>query len=97
MEKDEDYLRTVANLGAAVEGMVKQNNVIDIYEEYFTGITADHSAEVWAGQPCNVLIQDLFRNHTLLFPSHEVCFVFLNNCTHFCCLISVSRCPVSRL
>ncbi|GAX76954.1 hypothetical protein CEUSTIGMA_g4401.t1 [Chlamydomonas eustigma] len=46
VEKDEDYIRTVAGLGASVEDLVKQNNVVDIYEEYFTGITADHSAEV---------------------------------------------------
>lgn len=46
VEKDEDYIRTVANLGAAVEGLVKQNNVVDIYQEYFTGVMTDHSAEV---------------------------------------------------
>ena len=46
VEKDEDYIRTVAHLGASVEDLVKQNNVVDIYEEYFTGVTTDHSAEV---------------------------------------------------
>ena len=46
VEKDEDYIRTVSHLGASVEDLVKQNNVVDIYEEYFTGITTDHSAEV---------------------------------------------------
>mmetsp|Transcript_37152 Transcript_37152/g.82649 ORF Transcript_37152/g.82649 Transcript_37152/m.82649 type:complete len:561 (+) Transcript_37152:351-2033(+) len=46
VEKDEDYIRTVAALGASVEELVKQNNAVDIYEEYFTGVTSDHSAEV---------------------------------------------------
>lgn len=46
VEKDEDYIKTVVTLGSAIEDLVKQNNVVDIYEEYFTGITTDHSAEV---------------------------------------------------
>ena len=37
MEKDEDYIRTVVRLGAVVEDLVKQNNAIDIYEQYFEG------------------------------------------------------------
>lgn len=28
-----------------VEGLIKQNNAIDIYEEYFAGEQADHSSE----------------------------------------------------
>ena len=36
-EKDEEFVRTLAALGAAVEGLIKQNNAIDIYEEYFAG------------------------------------------------------------
>ncbi len=46
VEKDEDYVRTVAMLGGEVEELVKQNNAVDIYQEYFVGVTADHSAEV---------------------------------------------------
>jgi hypothetical protein len=46
VDKDEDYIRTVAQLGVAVEDLVKQNNVVDIYEEFFTGVATDHSAEV---------------------------------------------------
>jgi dynein intermediate chain 2 len=45
VEKDEEFVRTLASLGAAVEGLIKQNNAIDIYEEYFAGIATDHSAE----------------------------------------------------
>lgn len=46
VEKDEDYIKTVLTLGAAVEELIKQNNSVDIYQEYFTGVTQDHSAEV---------------------------------------------------
>jgi dynein intermediate chain 2 len=48
VEKDEDYIRTVASLGGKLEELVKQNNSIDIYQQYFQGIALDHSAEV----PC---------------------------------------------
>lgn len=37
VEKDEDYIRTVVRLGGVVESLIKQNNAIDIYEEYFAG------------------------------------------------------------
>ncbi|WIA16722.1 hypothetical protein OEZ85_013376 [Tetradesmus obliquus] len=45
VEKDEDYICTVVQLGASIETLVKQNNAIDIYQEYFAGFAADHSAE----------------------------------------------------
>lgn len=44
-EKDEDYIRAITNLGAQVEELIKQNNAIDIYEEYYDGAVMDHSAE----------------------------------------------------
>jgi hypothetical protein len=37
VEKDEDYITQVVRLGAVLEELVKQNNAIDIYEEYFAG------------------------------------------------------------
>lgn len=46
VEKDEDYIKTVSALSTAVEELVKQNNAVDIYQEYFTGSMEDHSAEV---------------------------------------------------
>eukprot|EP00775_Hariotina_reticulata_P002074 gene2074-2393_t len=46
VEKDEDYIRTVLQLGASIENLIKQNNAIDIYEQYFSGFTTDHSTEV---------------------------------------------------
>lgn len=47
VEKDEDYIRTVVRLGAVVEDLVKQNNAIDIYEQYFTGRPVHTHAGVW--------------------------------------------------
>mmetsp|Transcript_22165 Transcript_22165/g.68973 ORF Transcript_22165/g.68973 Transcript_22165/m.68973 type:complete len:575 (-) Transcript_22165:73-1797(-) len=44
-EKDEDYVKAITTLGASVEELIKQNNAIDIYEEYFNGAVADHSSE----------------------------------------------------
>ncbi|NWU95710.1 DNAI2 protein, partial [Upupa epops] len=35
VEKDENYITTIAHLGTLMEHCVKQNNAIDIYEEYF--------------------------------------------------------------
>ncbi|NXH66654.1 DNAI2 protein, partial [Hydrobates tethys] len=34
-EKDENYVNTITHLGTLMEHCVKQNNAIDIYEEYF--------------------------------------------------------------
>jgi len=44
-EKDEDYRSAVKALGPIVSRCMKQNNTIDIYEEYFSGNTVDHSSE----------------------------------------------------
>ena len=48
VETDEAYVASVVALGAEVEDLVRQNNAVDIYEEYFAGTQADHSSE----QPC---------------------------------------------
>eukprot|EP00898_Chlorokybus_atmophyticus_P005110 jgi/Chlat1/55/ChrspC238811S00930 len=45
VEKDEEYIKTIVKLGVQVEELVRQNNAIDIYEEYFKGAAADHSSE----------------------------------------------------
>jgi len=45
VEKDEEYIRQVRALGDAVEGDIKQNYAIDIYQEYFSGDYADHASE----------------------------------------------------
>lgn len=44
-EKDEEYRASVKALGPIVARCIKQNNTIDIYEEYFQGNTVDHSSE----------------------------------------------------
>lgn len=44
-EKDEDYKSAVKQLGPLIGRCMKQNNTIDIYEEYFEGDTSDHSGE----------------------------------------------------
>ena len=36
-EKDEDYKSAVKALGPVISRCMKQNNTIDIYEEYFEG------------------------------------------------------------
>jgi len=35
IEKDEEYIKSIKTLGDAMEQCIKQNNAIDIYEEYF--------------------------------------------------------------
>jgi len=44
-EKDEDYKSAVKALGPVISRCMKQNNTIDIYEEYFEGDQSDHSGE----------------------------------------------------
>ena len=46
VEKDEDYVNTVVNLGARVEARAMQNNAIDIYRRYFSSDLTDIVAEV---------------------------------------------------
>ncbi|KAK9868043.1 hypothetical protein WJX84_000850 [Apatococcus fuscideae] len=45
VEKDEEYIKAVAALGTSMEELVKANNAIDIYEEYFSGRNLDYSTE----------------------------------------------------
>eukprot|EP00891_Asterochloris_glomerata_P005483 jgi/Astpho2/5483/fgenesh1_pm.00078_%23_1_t len=45
VEKDEEYIKSIAALGGKVEELVKANNAIDIYQEYFSGRVLDHSTE----------------------------------------------------
>lgn len=37
MEKDEGYIRAIMALSSVAERIVKENNAIDIYEEYWEG------------------------------------------------------------
>ncbi|KAG8468793.1 hypothetical protein KFE25_007311 [Diacronema lutheri] len=54
VEKDEEYIREVKALADVVEHHIKQNNAIDIYEEYFTGEHADHSSEAPSAKTLSV-------------------------------------------
>lgn len=44
-EKDEEYKSSVKYLGPIVAKCMRQNNTIDIYQEYFDGNDIDHSSE----------------------------------------------------
>jgi dynein intermediate chain 2 len=44
-EKDEEYKGAVKLLGPVITKCMKQNNTIEIFEEYFEGNTTDHSSE----------------------------------------------------
>ena len=48
VEKDEEYIKSVTALGAVIEDLVKANNAVDIYEEYFAGKVC-----TWANQHSN--------------------------------------------
>lgn len=43
VEKDEEYIKTVVSLGSVMENLVKQNNAIDIYEDFFQVRSADRN------------------------------------------------------
>ena len=51
VEKDEDYINTVAALGARAEARAMQNNAIDIYQRYYTFDSTDIVAEVRTWRP----------------------------------------------
>jgi dynein intermediate chain 2 len=42
VEKDENYGKTIHILGERVEQIIRQNNAIDIYEEYFSEKSQTH-------------------------------------------------------
>ena len=44
-----------SGLGGVVEELVKQNNALDIYEEYFAGIDGQHSSEPPSARTLTVL------------------------------------------
>ena len=62
-EKDEEYIKTIKVLGESLEHMLRQNNAIDIYEEYFTGDAVDHS-----GEPPSAKTLTVFRDPS---PTHK--------------------------
>lgn len=54
VEKEENYMNTIINLGNSVEHVIKQNNAIDIYELYFNEMNAEQVDEVPSAKTINV-------------------------------------------
>ncbi|XP_074647572.1 dynein intermediate chain 3, ciliary-like isoform X2 [Tubulanus polymorphus] len=54
VEKDEVYINTIQQLGGVMEHCIRQNNAIDIYEEYFDDIESDLSEEQPSAKTINV-------------------------------------------
>ncbi|XP_065826418.1 dynein axonemal intermediate chain 2-like isoform X2 [Oscarella lobularis] len=54
VEKDEYYMQMIQKLGDTMEHCIKQNNAVDIYEEYFQGINTVVSNEPPEAKTINV-------------------------------------------
>ena len=54
VEKDDEYVRTIKSLSEVMEHCIKQNNAIDIYEEYFTHEVEDIVVEAPTAKTLNV-------------------------------------------
>ncbi|KAI9199587.1 WD40-repeat-containing domain protein [Polychytrium aggregatum] len=54
IEKDEEYIRAVQALGLSMEHCIKQNNAIDIYEEYFAEMPDTSVIEAPTAKSLNV-------------------------------------------
>jgi dynein intermediate chain 2 len=64
IEKDEDYIKSVKSLSDSMEHCIKQNNAIDIYEDYFIGKPVDEGiAEAPYAKTLNVYRYALKRGN----------------------------------
>ncbi|CAH1794607.1 unnamed protein product [Owenia fusiformis] len=54
VEKDEMYINTIQQLGGVMEHCIRQNNAIDIYEEYFDDVEVDSTDEPPSAKTINV-------------------------------------------
>lgn len=54
VEKDENYINIIQQLGTVMEHCIQQNNAIDIYETYFGDIESDSSGEPPSAKTINV-------------------------------------------
>ena len=54
VEKDESYMYTIQQLSGVMEHYIRQNNAIDIYEEYFDEIEIDVDEEIPSAKTINV-------------------------------------------
>ncbi|NXX74612.1 DNAI2 protein, partial [Urocolius indicus] len=55
VQKDEDYINSVTRLGTLMEHYVKQNNIINIYEEYFVEETSEVEDEPPSAKTISVI------------------------------------------
>lgn len=55
VEKDEEYIKSVTALGAVIEDLVKANNAVDIYEEYFAGRVTFTAVTLLLSTNCTLL------------------------------------------
>ena len=54
VEKDEGYMYTIQQLAGVMEHCIRQNNAIDIYQEYFDDLEVDTEDEVPSAKTINV-------------------------------------------
>ncbi|KAJ2998119.1 Dynein intermediate chain 2, axonemal [Globomyces sp. JEL0801] len=54
IEKDEEYMRVIKHLGDCMEHTIKQNNAIDIYQEYFQEAPETHVSDAPSAKSLNV-------------------------------------------
>ncbi|XP_077979929.1 dynein intermediate chain 3, ciliary-like [Glandiceps talaboti] len=54
VEKDEMYINTIQMLGGVMEHTIKQNNAIDIYEDYFNDLQVEQTEEPPSAKTINV-------------------------------------------
>lgn len=64
VEKDEMYVNTIIQLGSVMEHCIKQNNAIDIYEEYFGDVEQAEFDEEPSAKTINVF-RNPFSSETL--------------------------------
>merc|ERR1712142_960684 len=53
-EKEDHYVNTLTQLGTVMEHCIRQNNAIDIYEEYFETTEAESTEEAPSAKTINV-------------------------------------------
>lgn len=54
VEKEESYVNTISQLAGTMEHCIRQNNAIDIYEEYFDDVVMDEIEEPPSAKTINV-------------------------------------------
>ena len=64
IEKDEEYIKAVTSLGGVVEQLIKANNAINIYEEYFPDAPAAPGSDAPGDAACRAQGAVPFSNKT---------------------------------